>query len=53
MRVDNSDMGVYFWGTARCTIEGLELTSSPSPRGQMEGHRGVWLEHGGDNMMKK
>jgi hypothetical protein len=36
-----------------CTIEGLDLASTPSQRGWLNGHRGVWLEHGSDNLMKK
>jgi hypothetical protein len=39
-------------GTVFCTIEGLDLVSTPAQRGWLNGHRGVWLEHGSDNMMK-
>lgn len=35
-----------------CTIENVELVSTPSQRGWHNGHRGVWLEHGSDNLMK-
>ena len=53
VRVENGDMGVYFWGTVFCTLDDLELVSTPVQRGWFNGHRGVWLEHGSDNLMKK
>jgi hypothetical protein len=40
-------------GTVFTTIDGLELVSTPSQRGWFNGHRGVWMEHGSDNIMKK
>jgi hypothetical protein len=40
-------------GCVFCTIETLELTSTPAQRGWHSGHRGVWLEHGGDNVLKR
>ncbi|KAI8466265.1 MAG: hypothetical protein J3K34DRAFT_460951 [Monoraphidium minutum] len=52
VRVENGDMGVYFWGTVFCTIENVDLVSTPRDRGWHNGHRGVWLEHGSDNVMK-
>lgn len=51
--VNNGDMGVYFWGTAFCTIEDLVLAATPRVRAWQNGHRGIWLEHGSDNMLRK
>ncbi|GBF90605.1 hypothetical protein Rsub_03177 [Raphidocelis subcapitata] len=42
VRIENGDMGVYFWGTVFCTIEGVDLVSTPSQRGWFNGHRGVF-----------
>lgn len=51
--VRNGDMGVYLWGTAFCVVEDLVLTSYPRERAWYNGHRGVWLEHGSDSILKK
>lgn len=40
-------------GTVFCQVEGLDLVSTPQQRGFVNGHRGVWWEHGSDNMMRK
>lgn len=48
--VVNSDMGVYFWGSAFCTIDGLTIANDGGSRGWFNGHRGIWLEHGSDNL---
>ncbi|GBF97581.1 hypothetical protein Rsub_10717 [Raphidocelis subcapitata] len=49
--VVNSDMGFYSWGSAFCTVDGLRLGATES-RGALDGHRGVWLERGSDNLVK-
>jgi hypothetical protein len=51
--IENSDMGVYFWGCVFCSIEGLVLASVPAERGPESGHRGIWLDHGSDSLIRK
>jgi hypothetical protein len=46
-------MGVYFWGTAFCVVEDVVLTAFPRERNWFNGHRGIWLEHGSDTILKK
>ena len=53
MRVENGDLGLYLWGCVFCSVEGLELADAPEPRGTEAGHRGVWLEHGSDTLMRE
>ncbi|KIY99225.1 hypothetical protein MNEG_8737, partial [Monoraphidium neglectum] len=50
--IENSDMGVYFWGCVFCSIEGLVLASVPAERGPESGHRGIWLDHGSDSLIR-
>lgn len=50
--VKNSDMGIYLWGCVFTTIENVTLTNT-YPRGWFNGHRGIWLEHGSDTIVKK
>ncbi|KAF6262421.1 hypothetical protein COO60DRAFT_1676006 [Scenedesmus sp. NREL 46B-D3] len=49
VRIHNSDSGFYSWGMVFCTISGLEITSGD--RGYSNGHRGIWLERGQDNLL--
>ncbi|KAF8072832.1 hypothetical protein HT031_000492 [Scenedesmus sp. PABB004] len=49
--VNNSDMGVYLWGCTFTTIDDLRLSNS-APRGWLNGHRGIWMEHGSDCLVK-
>jgi hypothetical protein len=50
VRIHNSDSGFYSWGMVFCTILNLEISSGP--RGFDNGHRGIWLERGSDNLIK-
>lgn len=50
--VVNADMGIYLWGCVFTSIDSVTLTNS-QPRGWYNGHRGVWMEHGSDTMLKK
>jgi hypothetical protein len=49
VRVLNSDSAFYSWGMVFCTISGLEVASGN--RGYDNGHRGIWLERGQDNLI--
>lgn len=49
VRVVNSDSAFYSWGMVFCTITGLEVASGN--RGYDNGHRGIWLERGQDNLI--
>lgn len=49
VRVLNSDSAFYSWGMVFCTIAGLEVASGD--RGYDNGHRGIWLERGQDNLI--
>lgn len=51
--------GVYFWGAQHCTVTDLEIAYS-KPRytpqcacGNQNGHRGVWMERGSDNLLTR
>jgi hypothetical protein len=48
----NSDSAIYLWGCTFVSVEDLLLDVSQS-RGAYDGHRGVWLEHGSDTLVKK
>jgi hypothetical protein len=58
VKILNADAGVYFWGTQSCEISEVELRAT-RPRGNMtnltignqNGHRGVWIERGADNLV--
>ncbi len=41
---------VYLWGSVFCTIDGLVVNNQGGSRGWFNGHRGIWLEHGSDNL---
>jgi len=45
--------GYYFWGTAFCTMNNVRLSDRNGSRGFWSGHRGVWWEHGNDNVLSK
>ena len=49
VRVVNSDSAFYSWGMVFCTLTGLEVASGD--RGYDNGHRGIWLERGQDNLI--
>lgn len=49
VRVLNSDSAFYSWGMVFCTITDLEVASGD--RGYDNGHRGIWLERGQDNLI--
>jgi len=49
VRIVNSDSAFYSWGMVFCTISGLEVASGD--RGYDNGHRGIWLERGQDNLI--
>lgn len=49
VRVVNADSAFYSWGMVFCTITGLEVASGN--RGYDNGHRGIWLERGQDNLI--
>jgi hypothetical protein len=49
VRVVNSDSAFYSWGMVFCTLTGLEVASGN--RGYDNGHRGIWLERGQDNLI--
>lgn len=48
----NGDMAVYLWGCVFTSIDSVTVASKPS-RGYFGGHRGVWMEHGSDTLVKK
>jgi hypothetical protein len=50
VRVLNSDSAFYSWGMVFCTIDSLEVASGD--RGHDNGHRGIWLERGQDNLIR-
>jgi hypothetical protein len=47
-----SCMRAHSWGSTFTTVDGLTI-STTAPRGEFGGHRGIWLEHGSDNLVKK
>ena len=55
----NSDAGVYLWGAQSCAVDNVRIATT-RPRGNasdptignQNGHRGVWLEHGADNLVR-
>jgi hypothetical protein len=49
VRVVNADSAFYSWGMVFCTLTGLEVASGN--RGYDNGHRGIWLERGQDNLI--
>eukprot|EP00879_Flechtneria_rotunda_P032519 GHRR01035736.1.p1 GENE.GHRR01035736.1~~GHRR01035736.1.p1 ORF type:complete len:835 (+),score=148.35 GHRR01035736.1:180-2684(+) len=49
--VVNSDMGLYLWGCVWTQVDDIILTNSVS-RGWYNGHRGMWMEHGSDCLIK-
>lgn len=49
VRIINSDSAFYSWGMVFCTLSGLEIASGD--RGYDNGHRGIWLERGQDNLI--
>jgi len=59
VRVLNADAAVYWWGTQSCSVESVVIDAT-EPRGNysnptimnQNGHRGVWLEHGSDNLVR-
>lgn len=51
VRIVNSDSAFYSWGMVFSTISGLEVASGN--RGYDNGHRGIWLERGQDNLIEK
>ena len=53
VRVLNADSAVYMWGALHTTLEGVEV-GTPAPRGpEGAGHRGIWLEHGAENLVTR
>jgi hypothetical protein len=52
VQIVNADCGFYSWGSVFTTVDGLSLYTTKS-RGEYAGHRGVWMERGSDNMIKK
>ena len=53
VEVVNGDLGLYLWGAVFTTVDNLVLAARPSPRGFYNGHRGIWSEHGSDNLFRK
>lgn len=54
VRILNADSGVYFWGVLHSTVDNVTVTSTtPGVRGRMAGHRAIWLEHGGENLVTR
>ncbi len=41
---------VYLWGTVWTTVDGLVVDNQGGSRGWYNGHRGIWLEHGQENV---
>ncbi len=51
----NSDSGIYSWGSAQCTFTDIVVgLAAGCKRGTgADGHRGVWLEHGTENLVTR
>lgn len=49
VRIHNADSGFYSWGMVASTVSGLTISSGA--RGYDNGHRGIWLERGQDNLI--
>ena len=50
VRIHNSDSAFYSWGMVFSTVVDLEVSSGD--RGYDNGHRGIWMERGQDNLIK-
>jgi len=50
----NADSGFYCWGCSFVTVEAVALRTAPegASRGWEDGHRGIWMERGANNLVQ-